>query len=474
MDCSTIKPVVGCWSKADGSFESVSIHYEYATAASGEPIVKSTRYTKADGGDIITVPAGDTVTVGACSAKWVTEKACYGTGAEPPLATDVLFDANTGSPLGASHGATSASDSYLHAMYGIANGNPAGDFNADDATTPFDCGTHGGILLTDVARVQAATNAAVAAIEVADGVPAGTYKATYYLTLTNQAVWAYNAALAAVVANTTYLHPYTGPDATFCNYPEKHDINVASAFTEADLAIGKFPIEITKLISSTGDILQRRVWDDRTEPPTEIVGFDPLLIVECTPKVDPVIPQSSSRKICAMMNLAGTPTKVNILEVSTPQANGTTVTTYLDPHVSPMVDVTAQFISFENDGKCPCTINGTIPAADVVDVLAGSLGIIAGATRSATAAFTGAPATVNTAGITGKLQSITVTASGVTDGTTPTDSVTVTLPSGVPLRLFDGQSFTWSVARNQDDEVLKPITVTATGNAYANVAYTAV
>ena len=51
MDCSTIKPVVGCWSKADGSFESVSIHYEYATAASGLPIVKSTRYTKADGGD---------------------------------------------------------------------------------------------------------------------------------------------------------------------------------------------------------------------------------------------------------------------------------------------------------------------------------------------------------------------------------------------------------------------------------------
>jgi hypothetical protein len=279
MDCSTIKPVVGCWSKADGSFESVSIHYEYATAASGEPIVKSTRYTKADGGDIITVPVGDTVTVGACS---------------------------------------------------------------------------------------------------------------------------------------------------------------------------------------------------RTEPPTEITPFDPLLIVECTAEAEPVIPQSSSRKICAMMDLAGTPTKVNILEVSTPQADGTTVTTYLDPHVSPMVDVTAQFISFENDGKCPCTINGTIPAADVVDVLAGSLGIIAGASRSATAAFTGAPATVNTAGITGKLQSITVTASGVTDGTTPTDSVTVTLPSGVPLRLFDGQSFTWSVARNQDDEVLKPITVTATGNAYANVAYTAV
>ena len=146
MDCSTIKPVVGCWSKADGSFESVSIHYEYATAASGEPIVKSTRYTKADGGNIITVPAGDTVTVGACSSK-----------------------------------------------------------------------------------------------------------------------------------------------------------------------------------------------------------------------------QPSYRKICAMMDLAGTPTKVNILEVSTPQANGTTVTTYLDPHVSPMVDVTSQFISFENDGKCPCTINGTIPTVTAAE-----------------------------------------------------------------------------------------------------------
>lgn len=172
MDCSTIKPVVGCWSKADGSFESVSIHYEYATAASGEPIVKSTRYTKADGSDIITVPAGDAVTVGACSAKLV------------------------------------------------------------------------------------------------------------------------------------------------------------------------------------------------------------------------------------------------------------------------------------------------------VDVLAGSLGIIAGATRSATPAFTGAPATVNTAGITGKLQSITISAKGVTDGIASADSVTVTLANGQTIRLFDNQSIGWAVTRDQDDEMLDPITVTATGNAY--------
>lgn len=352
MDCSTIKPVVGCWSKADGSFESVSIHYEYATAASGEPIVKSTRYTKADGGDIITVPAGDTVTVGACSAKWVTEKACYGTGAEPPLATelplatDVLFDANTGSPLGAAYGATSASDSYLHAMYGIANGNTAGDFNADDATTPFDCGTHGGILLTDVTKVQAVTNAAVAAIEVADGVPAGTYKATYYLTLTNQAVWAYNAALAAVVANSTYLHPYTGPDATFCNYQEKHDINVASAFTEADLAIGKFPIEITKLISSTGDILQRRVWDDRTEPPTEIVGFDPLKITDSCKT-----PEIQKRDVCVTMTSAETWNVEQRIAV-----DGTI--SYWNMDVAVPVDVTAQVASFNSDGKCPCETTG--------------------------------------------------------------------------------------------------------------------
>lgn len=184
--------------------------------------------------------------------------------------------------------------------------------------------------------------------------------------------------------------------------------------------------------------------------------------------------QPSYRKICAMMDLSGTPTKVNILEVSTPQADGTTVTTYLDPHVSPMVDVTAQFISFENDGKCPCTINGTIPTADVVDVLAGSLGTIAGTTRSATAAFTGAPATVNTSGITGKLQSITISAKGVTDGIASADSVTVTLANGQTIKLFDNQSIGWAVTRDQDDEVLDPITVTATGNAYANIAYTAV
>jgi hypothetical protein len=204
---------------------------------------------------------------------------------------------------------------------------------------------------------------------------------------------------------------------------------------------------------------------------TVIASLEQSLLNSCVP--EPVIPQSSSRKICAMMDLAGTPTKVNVLEVSTPQADGTTVTTYLDPHVSPMVDVTAQYISFENDGKCPCTINGTTTVDTSVAVLAGSLGIIAGATRSATPAFTGAPATVDTSSISGKLQSITVTASGVADGLISADSITVTLPSGVPLNLFDGQSFTWSVSRNQDDEVLKPITVTATGNAYANVAYTA-
>lgn len=218
---------------------------------------------------------------------WVVEKACYSVAGSPLLPTDVLYEANTGSPLGASHGATSVADSYLHAMYAIYLGSGIAAFNADDATSPFDCSTHGGILLSDSVKVQAATDAAVTAIEVADGVPSGTYKATYYITLSGQAVWAYNAALSALVAGGTFLHPYTGSNDVFCNYQEKHDINTVSAFTSADLpavsgTVG-FPIEITKLVSPTGDVLQRRVWDDRTEPPTEIVGFDPALIGDCTP-----------------------------------------------------------------------------------------------------------------------------------------------------------------------------------------------
>lgn len=320
--------------------------------------------------------------------------------------------------------------------------------------------------------MQAATNAAIAAAEIANGVPAGTYKATYYLTLTNQSVWAYNAALAAVVANGTYLHPYTGATAAFCNYQEKHDINVPSSFTEADLAIGKFPIEITKVLSPAGDILSKRVFDDRDNPPTEIVGFDPLLIVECTAEVKPLIPEPTYRDVCVEYNNAGTIEKWSAYEVVTTQADGTKVVTYADPDTPyPYTDITALVTAFNGAGCSSCMCNGSMPA---VDVSAGSLGIIAGATRAATPAFTGAPATVNTSGITGKLQSITVTASGITDGLVSVDSVTVTLPSGVPLRLFNGQSFTWSVARNQDDEILKPIAVTASGNAYANVGYTTI
>jgi hypothetical protein len=408
--------------------------------------------------------------------KWETEYGmCYGNDGNtpPPLATDVLYEPNTGVPMNAGNGSTGATDTYLHNVLAVYQGSNILEVNADDATTPYDGSTHGGVIMTNTVTAQTAVNVAVAAIEAAAGVPAGTYKATYFLTtaLPQQVVLVYNAALAAEVANGTYIAFYVGSTQTPNAYQEKPDMNTPSSLTAADLSTGKFRVEVRKLVSPDGGILQRRVFDDRTEPPSEITPFDPLLIGGCTPKVDPVIPQSSSRKICAMMDLAGTPTKVNILEVSTPQADGTTVTTYLDPHVSPMVDVTAQFISFENDGKCPCTINGTIPA---VDVLSGSLGIIAGATRAATPAFTGAPATATTAGIAGKLQSFTVTASGVTDGVVSADSVTVTLPSGVPLKLFDGQAFTWAVARNQDDEVLKPISVTATGNAYANIGYTTV
>lgn len=223
---------------------------------------------------------------------WIVEKDCYSIAGPVLLPTDVLYEASSGVPLGASHGATSAADCYLHAMYAIYQTGGVDSFNADDTTSPFDCVTHGGILLSDSVKVQAATDAAVTAIEVADGVPTGTYKATYYITTSGQAVWAYNAALSALVAGGTFLHPYTGPSDAFCDYAAKHDINTVSAFTASDLPAGggattKFPVEITKRVSPTGEILERRVWDDSTEPPTEIVGFDPALLgCDCAPMLN--------------------------------------------------------------------------------------------------------------------------------------------------------------------------------------------
>lgn len=103
-------------------------------------------------------------------------------------------------------------------------------------------------------------------------------------------------------------------------------------------------------------------------------------------------------------------------------------------------------------------------------------GLVAGPVRSAIVAFTGAPASVSTASAPGLLQSVTVTARGVTDGYKPgstANQIVVTCPDGSVLVMINGQTFTWSVSgREQETELRREFTIDATGNAYANIGYT--
>lgn len=78
MHCKDIEPVAGCWLKADGSTESVVIHYTYGVNAAGVEIIASTRYTTADGTPVA-LAAGETVTPGVCSPSFAishTEAGC--------------------------------------------------------------------------------------------------------------------------------------------------------------------------------------------------------------------------------------------------------------------------------------------------------------------------------------------------------------------------------------------------------------
>jgi hypothetical protein len=119
---------------------------------------------------------------------------------------------------------------------------------------------------------------------------------------------------------------------------------------------------------------------------------------------------------------------------------------------------------------CPCPATGQV-------ITGGSAGpMIAGPTRAATAAFLGASPTASTASAPGLLQSVTVTAKSVTNGfkngSTP-NQIVVTCPDGSEFIMMDGQTFTWSVAGRESEAALKrEYTVTATGNAYANIGYT--
>jgi hypothetical protein len=123
-----------------------------------------------------------------------------------------------------------------------------------------------------------------------------------------------------------------------------------------------------------------------------------------------------------------------------------------------------------------CVFNCGCPPTNLI-VTGGSAGaMIAGPTRAATAAFLGASPTASTSSAAGQLQSVTVTAKGVTDGfkngSTP-NQIVVACPDGSDFIMMDGQTFTWSLAgREQEMELKRDYTITATGNAYANIGYT--
>jgi hypothetical protein len=65
MSCRDMETVAGCLIAPPALPRPIVIHYEYQEAASGNPIVKSVRYTDA-AGVIVSVPAGGTVTPGVC------------------------------------------------------------------------------------------------------------------------------------------------------------------------------------------------------------------------------------------------------------------------------------------------------------------------------------------------------------------------------------------------------------------------
>lgn len=65
MKCRDFTTEIGCWSRADGTQENVIIHNTYGLNDQGVEIISGIRYLNAQG-DVITIPTGDTVTIGAC------------------------------------------------------------------------------------------------------------------------------------------------------------------------------------------------------------------------------------------------------------------------------------------------------------------------------------------------------------------------------------------------------------------------
>lgn len=101
---------------------------------------------------------------------------------------------------------------------------------------------------------------------------------------------------------------------------------------------------------------------------------------------------------------------------------------------------------------------------------------IAGPGRAALPPFNGASDTFNTSVVPGRLQSVTVTAFATVPGLPgqTASQVIVALPGGAKIALAPGETRTWSVERDQDQELKREFDIAATGNAYATISWTAV
>jgi hypothetical protein len=100
---------------------------------------------------------------------------------------------------------------------------------------------------------------------------------------------------------------------------------------------------------------------------------------------------------------------------------------------------------------------------------------IAGPTRSgAGLAFNGAADTWDTSVVPNKLHSLTIAARAVSDGLpgNTANQVTIIAPDGTNFNMMNGETRTFSVTRDQDDQLRRDYRVQAFGNAYANITYT--
>lgn len=142
-------------------------------------------------------------------------------------------------------------------------------------------------------------------------------------------------------------------------------------------------------------------------------------------------------------------------------------------------EVGNQFVVSEADGVTPVTDGAVVVPCDPPATFNGIIGDafqIAGPDRNVLPPFNGAPTGFNTSAIGGKLQSITVTAFATTPGLPgmTANQIIVALPGGNKVNLAPGETRTWSVERDQDDELTRDFDIAALGMAYATISWTVV